>query len=425
MMFQIGHDIIKRKWLSLSVNLVTISMLSFMIDSALAITLDAGVLQTIETRSNLHHVPEDAVVGPREEIISTSSVYLKFNEDTSDLKSNVDLNVSYIDFKKNESPDVIRNSLKADALWQITRGHYSWFFMDNISQTRVDSLISFSESNTQNVNEFVTGPKLEWDAGNSTIKLNVFLSTYDYSVTADDTTSIVSDFDWIRSVSAGIKMSLKYTAKVVSYDEVDTLSDYDQSTLGLRFEYKKTVDELDVFFGKTILNNDAGEKYTSTSVNYKKQISRNSSISLSYSNNLSDKNDAIDSLGTSLIGVYIDKKYSIIYQKFNTSSGFNVKYEEERKEQEASTNEEQQRSATVSAYKSISSRSRMNISYSDKYNSLLGFEDYTYITSLAYQKKFNNKMSISFFVSEVLLESSDPLRQYTDQRIGLSLSISR
>lgn len=397
-----------------------------------ALVLDAGATQSYETTSNIFKVPDDGsnVVVPTEESIRISGVYLKANEVAAGLNANLELNINYMDFVNNIASDVTRSSLKSDANWVIREGRYSWYLRDTFSQTRIDTSLNFNENNIQDVNELVTGPVFEWAVSGNALKLSSYIYSYDYSETDNDNSSVITNLTWSRIIPGGKELYLKYTTKVVSYETNSELNDYDQSTIGLGFKYSKRVDKVDVFLGKSALSGDSGNDYTTASFLYKRKTTRRSNISLGYKKRLSDNNNAQDSFGTPLTGVYIEKVSSLNYQTSGITTGYDLKYEERIREDSIENDEDVRITKTLTMYMNISAKSRMDLSYIDTQNqidsgSLQSYENKMYTSKISYVKKLNNKMSFVGFVSEELVVSTISENQYNDKRVGFTFSISR
>ncbi|MDH5424051.1 MAG: hypothetical protein OEY29_03530 [Gammaproteobacteria bacterium] len=397
-----------------------------------ALVLDAGAKQSYETTSNILKVPEDGsgATVPVEESISITGIYLKVNEDAAGLTANLEININYMDFVNNYASDVTRSSLKTDANWIIRKGRYSWYLRDTFSQTRIDTSLNFNENNIQDVNELVTGPVFDWEVSGNSLKLSSYVYAYDYSETDNDNSSVITNLIWSRNMSAGKELYLKYTTKVVSYESNSLLNDYDQSTLGVGFKYSKRVDAFDVFFGKSALSGDAGNDYTTSSFLYKRKTTRLSNISLGYAKTLSDNNNAIDSLGTPLNGVYIEKVSSINYQTNGITTGYDLRLEEKVREDTVEDDEDIRLTKTFTMYINISDKSRLDLSYIDSENqidsgSLQNYQNNMYTSKLSYIKRLNNKMSFVGFLSEEIVVSTIAQYQYNDKRIGFTFSISR
>ena len=399
--------------------------------NSLALTLNMSANQTFESTSNIYKVSDDAssAVGPLEENINTTAVRINLEEDSAGLMANVELNVNYLDFERNVSHDVTRISLKSDARWIIRSGRYSWYFRDTLAQTKIDTSLSLNEGNTQDVNELVVGPEFGWGVSGNVIKLDAYLNKYEYSETDNDNSSVTTNLVWSRAMAGGKEVLVKYTTKVLMYDSGDGSEDYDQSTIGIGFKYKKRRDQIDCFLGKSALSNDGGDQYTTASFFFKRKMSRLSDISMKYSDKLSDNNNAIDVFGTPLSGVFKEKISSMMYQKNNNTSGYIIKYEDTRREDSVTNAEDVKAVSELSMYMSLSVRSKIDLTYSDT-NSRIntgvaqGYENNLYMSKFSYFKKLNKKVSIQVFFSEEQMMSTVALYQYFDQRVGVSFSIA-
>jgi len=430
MMFLVGRNVVVIRFLLRFIILVLLNLQVFFSVNVRAITFDYGFSQSIESSSNILLVPEVLDNGEYEDTTNISTIYLRVNEDSADFKGFVDLNVNYIDFEKNVASDVTRNHLNSDFLWTITPGHYSWLLNDSYTQTRTDPSLLFNESNTQNVNVLGTGPRFEWKVQDNVIYLDSYVYNYNYSVTDNDSTNIVSSLRWSKKMPSGMKMSLNVSTTIVSYDNPDEFTDYDKSSTGVSFQYIREINSFDIFYGKTFLNSDdvSRNEFSNSNILFSRKLSRFSKVDITYINGLSDQNDAIDTGGTVLSGVFVNKRSAISYQRESSGLGLNINvFDGERKSSDTGYLDAQ-KGSEISITRALSPRSRIQISYSDaqsKVNGGVEYDDDTYNKRLEYIKRFNNRFSLKMFVSELFVKSSDVLRQYTDKRVGITFSISR
>lgn len=399
--------------------------------SVFAFNLDMSFSQAVTKSSNFLHIPEINKDQILEETINTSSVNVKLNEDSSEFNTTFDLNLSYLDYDSNIIGDVTRNSLKSSVLWIITPKHYSWYFEDNYTQTQTDPSKVFSEANLQNVNQFVTGPELEWEIGDSVLHLDSYLYDYDFSQTDNDNSNVVSHLTWGKKIITGMMLDLTYSTKFVSYEDPDQFDDYNQSTAGVSLKYKRNINNYDVFYGKTILNRDGvlDQRFTDAHFIFSRQLSRYSVLSINYSNKISDSSGSLDEFGTSLDSVFVDENSSISYSRSSGTFGLELLYVDQNKNDTDSSDIDQRIVQSIVLSRKMAARSQFLVSYSDTNhlvdNSVVSYEDDFYESKLEYVKRFNNKITLKVFVSDLFVKSNDVARQYVDKRAGLTFAISR
>ena len=430
MMCLIGNKAINKRSFS-DFSLYLMLAIVFFSGEVFALKVNFGVSQSYENTSNPLHVPEIFDDGSFEDSIVTSSVFLKLKEDSSTLKSTVDLKINYLDYVENVSSDLTRSNLKSSFLWFITPGYYSWYLVDNIVQTQIDVSLIVSESNAQDVNEFLTGPRLKWKLGGSKLELNSYINKFTYSETDNDSTNLLTSLLWRNKMPSGIKLDLRYSTKFVTFDEDESLNSYDQSTVGAGLKYEKKTNTIDIFFGKTFLNSDdvSDSTFRNDKISFKRELTRYSSISLLHSNGLSSKDESLSSGDTVLSGVHFSKESIISYKRSSSVFGMELKLSESERNNLDIGTRDYKRANSVDLYRVLGSRSRINFSYKETFNTVdfgsLDYEDNIYIKSIKYTKKFNNKLSFSAYVSDLSVESDNILRQYTDKKIGLTISIER
>lgn len=396
--------------------------------------LDVAFSQFTESSSNFLHVPDVLNTDDKyQNTINTTTAAFKLDETYTSVVAKLDYSISYINFDDNDfATDLTKNNLAAELTWTIDRGFYYWYMKDSFSQTTIDNNQLLSEENSQDINEFVTGPQLRWNFGNASLDIYSYIRNFDYSETDTDTTSVETMLNWGRKIPGGMFVSLKYTTKYVSYDQSNSPDDYDLSTLGLNFDYKRGVDGFNTFLGATFYNkNDQATESATTSFDYKRQTSRVSNLSLSYSNQVSDLNNALDTYGTPIDGLYFDEKTAINYQRKSELYILDLKYIDQQRSDTDTDNEDNSKTGVISVTRVIGGRSRVVLSYSDQERvvdvSGVAFDyiDNIYTSKLEYQKRFNNKLSMRLYASDLLSKSTAILRQYTDTRIGLMLTIAR
>lgn len=434
MMSLTGVKIINKGY-PLKVVLFLTVILMLLASKAYALKFNFGVSQSYEDISNAVHAPESQVdTAPIDffrDILVISSFFLKFNEESSILKSSVDFKINYLDYVDNVASDLTRSDLKSTFLWQITPGYYSWYLVENIVHSEKEVSLVVSEENTQDVNEFLTGPRFNWKLGSSTLKLNSYINKYTYSSTDNDTTNLITDLTWRNELSSGAKLDMKYTTKYVSFDRDEIYDSYDQSTIGAGLKYKKNTNSVDIFFGKTFLNSDTviDNVFEDERITLTRDLTRYSNLSFSYSTGLSSKDEALATGGTVLNGVFISKKSVLTYKRSSDVFGLELKITQSEKSNIDTATVDNKRSDEINFYRILASRSKLVFTFGEIANSVLvgldNYEDVTYVKKIRYIKRFNNKLSFSAYLSELDVVSDNANRQFNDKRIGLTISIER
>ena len=400
----------------------------------LAANYNVSFSHTIENSSNVQLIPNDFIDlnldVDYDDTINSSLIYVNFNEDSSGVKATVNYSINYLDYENNIASDVTRNNLKSEVLWRITPGYYSWLFVDNFTQTRTDPSLVFSEANTQDVNEFITGPKFEWRVGDSTINLESSIHDYDYSETDNDSSDITTNLRWGKKMPSGMNLYLKYSTKYVTYEN-DALEGYSHSSVGVNFSYQRVTNNLDIFYGRTFLNSDDVDKneFSNFSITYRRQISRSSFIRLVHTSGLNDQNDSIGSAGTVLNGVFVNTTSSINYNRTSSSLDFDIKFFQQNRKDSDTGSSDAKSGGEISLSRILDPRSQIRLSYKESHdrvnNVLVLYDDNVVESRLEYSKLFNNKLSLRVYASDIYVESSKSFRGYSDKRVGVTFSISR
>ena len=400
-------------------------------DEVYALKLNYGVSQSYETTSNPLYLPIPEDDDRFEDVLTTSSVFLKAKEKTATLKSDVDLKLSYLDYANDISSDLTRKNLKSSFLWVITPSYYSWYLTDNITQSVKDVSLISNDENKQDVNAFTTGPRLQWKIGNSLLKLNSYVSKYSYEETNNDSNNVNSSLTWANSLSSGVKLDVSYATKYVNYDEDQIYGNYDQSTVGVGVKYKKKTNELEAFYGRTFLNSDelSESAFSQRKIKFKRILSRFSSLSLEHSSGLSSKEESLADGDTLLSGLHENLQTSLMYKRAGNVFGGSIKLTDTEKKNIDSGTLDDKQAGSINIYRLMSSRSRLSLLYSQAENDVKisgdQYQSTEIIKKVSYIKLFNNKLSLSVHLSEVNMDSDNFLRRYTDKRAGLTLSIQR
>ena len=418
---------------------VTIIASSFVFTDVVAVNMDMSFSQSVLNSSNILHLPDnlpEAVLEKSEEVISTSTVNVKLIDDSSRVDTSFDLALNYLDYQEDIISDTSRATLKASFLWTITPKHYSWLFEDSYTQTQKDPSLVFSEANIQNVNQFVTGPEFEWVIGDSAIHLDSYLTDYNFSETDNDNSSVVSNFKWGKKIPGGMTFDVTYSTKIVSYEKNDIYDDYSQSTAGVDFKYNKKVNSFDVFYGVTKLDKDGSndDSFTSARATFKRQMSRQSSITLKHTNKLSDSSGSVDEFGTPLDGVFVDNKTTLAYTRMSSSFGLSMELEEQSKKDTDIFLIDESFNQKIVLTRRLAARSQIQISYSDRRRIFKNdpdelatgnYEDNVFESKIEYSKRLSKRMSFKLFVSDLFVKSTDENRQYNDKKTGFTFSVSR
>ena len=399
--------------------------------SVFALKLNYGASQSYENTSNPSHVPEADYSSEFEDSIVRSSFFLRINESSSTLNSSVDFKVDYLDYVDDVANDVTNNYLESSFLWFITPGYYSWYLVENIVQTQRDESLLVIEGSSQNVNEFLTGPKLQWKLGGSTLKLDSYINTFTYSETDNDSTNLITNLEWANKMPSGVNLDLKYTVTFVTFNEDYYISSYDQSTVGASLKYTNNTNEIDVFYGKTFLNSDdvSDSVFRDEKITLKRNLTRNSSISITYSNSLSNRDLSLNTGGSVLSGAFVNKESAFSYQRSGNMFGLSLTVSKSDRDTVGNDAAESRRGTLMRVYRVLGARSRLDFTYNEVLNSsqtgLAGFEENSYENRFTYLKKFNNKLSFSLYLSELSVKSDSSDREYIDKKIGLTISIER
>jgi len=398
---------------------------------AIAFNVQYGLTHSVESTSNVLLAPETSSLTGIEDKINTSLIYVNLVESRSAIEMSADIQLSYLDYGKDDvSRDVTRNSLDSEILWNITPGRFSWFVEDNYLQTTIDPSLIFNQTNTQDVNEFGTGPQFKWIFKDTTLNLETYIYNYDYSETDNDATNSITNLRWGKKMPSGMNLYLVYSTTFVTYESDSVLSDYDKSSLSLNYQYTRATNDFDVEIGKTYLNDDenSDSSFTNIEMSFTRRMSRHSNINMSYSSGLADQSETIDAGGTLLSNVFENQTSLIRYQKTSSALGLVLEVVEIIRSNEESGFEDYLRTAEISISRVVAPRSQIQLSYSDSDNRVDNLIDYTdsiIEKRFEYTKRFNDSLSFRFFVSDLAVSSNFDIREYTDKRVGLSLSIAR
>lgn len=430
-MFLAGSKYNLKRSCSRTVIFLTLATMLIWGARAFAFNVQYGLTHTVESTSNVLLAPDISPLSGIKDTINTSLFYLNGIENQSSVDVTVDLQLNYLNFGRDDvSRDISRNTLDSELLWTITPRFYSWFLEDNYTQTRINPSLIFNQENTQDVNEFGTGPRFQWYINDTVLNLDTSVYYYDYNETDNDTTNSITRLRWGKKMPSGMSLSLVYSTTFVTYQGASVLNDYNKSALNMNFQYRRNTNDLELAVGKTLLDSEdiSQREFSNVEISYTRQLSRYSNVNLSYTSGLADQNDAIDTGGTSLSNVYENQSSLVSYHKNSSTLGLELEFSEIIRTNNESGYEDYLSIAEITLSRVLAPRSQLLLTYSDSENSVKNIADYTdnIITQrLEYLKRFNNRFSFRVFVSEVSVTSTTDLREYSDKRIGMGLTITR
>jgi len=302
--------------------------------NAMAVNIDYNFEFKLARHENIN-----LILNPvEEEWVETLGATMNIVENSSSFLTNVNANVTAINYRNNQQQDAIFNNLNLNSTWIISPRHFEWVLLDVYTQTILDPLQSNTQSNRQNTNIFTTGPKYYWRLNSrNNINFSARLQNTSYDSTNDDSNRVSTELNWLYNINSSLVASINAENEVLSYLD-DTQDGYNNTSLFARLEYKKARNTYIAETGLTNINYDSRSEFLEERylLSFQNQRTTNSDVVISYSHNISDAATEISSaaqnittnntLLTTVSGtdVFTEDNFTFQYNRTFNSSALNV-----------------------------------------------------------------------------------------------------
>jgi len=272
-------------------------------------------------------------VSPADDEFS-NSVYagIEVIEENASFTSTSDAQIDAINYRNNVVEDETNLRLSTDNLWTINPGQFEWYVGNVFTQTAIDSLISDTPTNRQNINVFSTGPNyiIRINARNN-LRLEARAENFNYEESADSNRLFIAT-RWGYDLNSTTRITANDEAITAKYNG-DTISDYNRNDIYVGVEYIRGLNTFNAEYGLTRIDNENttdfdGDRYL---ISFTNTRTRTSSIRFIYENILTDTgdrliqnitSDALNNLDSEVSAndIFLEKSYRARYMK-TLSSG--------------------------------------------------------------------------------------------------------
>lgn len=424
------------------IKLLSFSLLFLTSSIGLAIDLKYSLDMSLTRDDNI-----DLVLKPaNDEWVRTIKGTVYLVETSANLIANFKASYSANQFRNNQSKNSSTSNLSGTGKWIIQPNHLEWFLSEVYTQTVLDPLAPNIESNRQDTNAILTGPNYYWrlNAKNN-INVEARVGSVNFENNVGDKTNVSTALRWIYKVNPKFNASLNSEITVVDYTENET-SDITQKSLFLGADYEKGRNIYKAEAGITQNKNDKNDKKLEQRYLFslKNQRTRNSSIQLTYQHKISDsgtkllsgvldlelpETDVNGSEVTFLSDIFTEDNVDLTYNKKSESIELALSASDRKKtyDENNTLNRKVRRYIIKPTYhlSQISSIGLEAIKSITLYKDLAPrLEDVNYIYRLKYNYKLKKNIALNLTVESLKKESSDPLRDYKDNRLSLTVKYS-
>lgn len=255
----------------------------------LAADIHYSIGSTLTHSTNLNHEP----IPVNDELSQSVRGVVSAVENSASIVANVDMSVEAIHYTNNLASDSSNGQLLGNALWNIRPGMFAWYVSDVYTQTAIDTLVSDTPANRQNVNAFSTGPNYYLRINRrSNFELDGRLERYTYediiANNNNDRATTIAKLDY--AFNPALNTNLNYQITYVTYDDQVINTDFSRNDVFLGAEYARGVNTVNMEAGYTSVNNYQINDVTASRylVSLQNQRTRNTVIRAEYNRELSD-----------------------------------------------------------------------------------------------------------------------------------------
>ncbi len=404
--------------------------------SATEVNYSVGV--TISKYDNLNLVQNPVQEETSESIIGTLSIV----ENTVNLVANLNASLRTTNYQNNQSDDENLGNLVANALWVISPGRYEWFVSDTFTQTLANTFSADTPNNRQNTNAFSTGPNFIWrinSRNNLNIEARAETTSFESSqtVTDADNNRVRIATSWEHQLQVASLLSLNYTTEAVNFDDEVSNTNFDRNDLFFRLIYQRGINTFEADAGITRLDIANTIDETRFRLSVLNTRTRTSTIQLEINRNLTDTasnllnqpsgNTVNTGSEVSTADVFLDKTARIVYNKTLVSGSFNIDINKTINDYQQQNQLDQiEKGVLITGVWNVQRASQLSLTarYINSIYNNVSREDDDYLYSLLYTYSARRHITVGLQTTAQERESSDPINNYNDFRVILSLTYS-
>ena len=349
---------------------------------------------------------------------------LVLREDGPVFQSRTTTNIYNNTYQNNTFNDVLSGNLDTQNTLWISPRQFRWSINDFLDYVPIESTVTTSPNNYQQINLFSTGPAVTFRfTAVDTLELETRYENYSEEKTNSDSERIYyaarlgHDFDAISV------MTLNYEKREYNFKNAIINTDYVRNDLFFRYASRSVTTEYFFELGKTVydrVNNTSGDGQRGR-IGLNRRITTNKILSFSYRNELSDVAEELGTgsgLGTILInGVPVSNRSDIFRISaadlvFETSFGknlFNYRMSYSDLNYEIAPDDQTTKGIAVNYSYNITSRDRIiaDVGFLNRRFLNINREDDITSVGLTYNHYITSKVLLNFRIFRVDQQSTD------------------
>jgi len=316
-----------------AVKIFSIIILFTLASRTFAVNFDYSVEASLVRYDNINRRP----VPVGEEWAQLISGELNFTENTTNVISKINTQITSISYRNNQQNDETIGKLSASVLWIITPRHFEWLVEDIYTQILINPFDNNIQSNRQNVNAFLTGPNYYWRLNSRhNIDFEIRYASVRFEDKVGNNERQLSAVRWVYEVNSSVTASLNSELEKIDFEE-DTRDDLLRSDIFAAIDYVRGRNTIKAEAGTTNIDYDLQPSVSLPryKLSIQNQRTRTSSIRLEYSEKITDAgrnlvatiprdNNDQDIPISSVADIFKDERVGLIYNKELNSGNFKV-----------------------------------------------------------------------------------------------------
>jgi len=371
---------------------------------------------------------------------SSFSIYggVELTEENASFSSTLVSQVRATQYSNNIESDENNIKLSTDNLWRINPGQLEWYVGDTFTQTAIDSLVSDTPSNRQDVNLFSTGPNyiIRINSTNN-LRLEGRVENFTYEEN-DDSNRLFLAARWIYELNSATRLTANDEAITAKFNGDST--DYNRNDIYLGIDYVRGLNTFNAEYGVARIDNDDapnfdGNRYLIAFTNTR---TKTSSVRFIFENTLTDTGSRLlsdinnnfistSNNGTSANDIFAEKSYRARYMKTFSNSFLALEIGSADRNYEIQTTlDEREKVADIEYELNLKRTNKMifdlkyvNTTYKDP---VFNRVDKDYIYSIKYLHEFMRNINFNVEVISNERISTIDTEAYEDLRFILSLN---
>lgn len=402
--------------------------------NAHALETDYSLSYAAAYSDNIRQAPDNE----ESELIHTLGAGLNLSETNRRINSVLRLNLLYNIYSDDTFENDVVGTVDTNNTFYLIPGTLRWVLDDSLGYVIIDNTGNNTPQNYQQVNYFSTGPI--FTAGITSvddIELESRYENYYEEVTNGDSERILYGLRWIHRFSPTSRLSTNYQFVESRFDDNVNNIDFDRHDAFMRYESGGRASQYFVELGRTRVErvNQVETEGGRGSVGYTKQVTRSTTLSLTYRNELSDAADELSVLqqtapGTG-VGVQVGSSTDLVriqrgeiqYRIRGSLSEIGLRYfKEDLDFQETAADEIVQGVGLDFAYR-FSDRSNMRVNLYFEEEDFLDINrlDKTTSALAAYNFIIRRNITLSVNAAHFERDSTDSTSSYTENIVGLQV----